>query len=68
MHGGPEHAETAGTADGGNHVAAMAEGEQRKFYSQHVADRRFHGCGHSPLAAFSARLVVGLNDKVLRRR
>ena len=44
MRGGAEHAETAGAADGGHHVAAMAEGEQGKLDSQHVADRRFHGC------------------------
>src|SRR5450755_5175248 len=47
MRGGAEHAETAGAADGCNHVAAMAEGQQGEFNSQHVADRRFHGCGHS---------------------
>ena len=44
VRGRAQHAKAAGAADGRDHVAAMAEGEQRKFYSQHVADRRFHGC------------------------
>jgi hypothetical protein len=51
VRGGAEHAETSGAADGGNHVAAMAESQQGKFYTQHVADRRFHGCV-LPAAAF----------------
>ena len=60
MRGGAEHAKTAGAADGGNHVAAMAEGQQWKFDSQHVADRRFHGRVHS-LRQPSGRLVIDLN-------
>src|SRR5690242_9070272 len=51
MRGGAEHAKAAGAADGGDDVAAMAEGEQRKLDSQPVADRRFHGCA-LPAAAF----------------
>src|ERR1700722_20626870 len=51
MRGGAEHAESAGAADRGHHVAAMTERQQRKFNSQHVADRRFHG-GLLPAAAF----------------
>jgi len=39
MRGRAEHAEAAGAADGGHHVAAMAEGEQGKLDAQHVADR-----------------------------
>ena len=39
VRGRPEHAETACAADGSNNVAAMAEGKQRKFNPQHVADR-----------------------------
>src|SRR4051794_26811305 len=47
MGGRSEHAETPGAADRGDHVAAMAEGQQRKFNSQHVADRRFHDSVYS---------------------
>jgi hypothetical protein len=43
VRGRAQHAEAAGAADGRDHVAAMAEGEQGEFYSQHVADWRFHG-------------------------
>jgi hypothetical protein len=43
MRGRAQHAKPAGAAHGGDHVTAMAEGEQRKLNSQHVADRRFHG-------------------------
>src|SRR6266702_2328262 len=43
MRGGAKHAETAGAADRGHHVAAVTEGQQGKFNSQHVADWRFHG-------------------------
>ena len=56
MRGGAEHAETSGAADGRDHVAAMAEGQQRKLDAQHVADRRFHDCVHSlPQPADPAR-------------
>jgi hypothetical protein len=34
-----QHAKTPGAADRRHHVAAMAEGEQGKFDTQHVADR-----------------------------
>ena len=37
--GSAEHPETTGLADGRDHVAAMAEGDQRKLDAQHVADR-----------------------------
>jgi hypothetical protein len=37
-----EDAEAARPAHGGNHVAAVAKGEQGKVNSQHVTDRRFH--------------------------
>jgi hypothetical protein len=47
MRGRAQHPKTAGAAHGRHHVAAMAESQQRKFNSQHVADRRFHGCTHS---------------------
>src|ERR1700716_3384681 len=50
MAGSAKHPETAGAADRGYHVAAMAKREQRKFNSQHVADRRFHGGVHSRAA------------------
>jgi hypothetical protein len=43
----------------------MAERQQRKFNSQHVADRRFHGGAHSLLAAFLALLASGLNWRIL---
>jgi hypothetical protein len=39
---GAEHAEPSGPAHGGDDVAAMAEGEQRKLDAQHLADRRLH--------------------------
>jgi len=39
MRGGAEHAETAGAAYRCHHVAAMAEGQQRKFDAQHFADQ-----------------------------
>ena len=62
MRGGAEHAETAGAADRGHHVAAMAEGEQGKFDSQHVADRRFHGCAHSLRQLLSCSFLVADGD------
>ena len=37
-----QHAETARTADGRHHVAAMAEGEKRKFRADHLLDVRNH--------------------------
>ena len=40
--GRAQHAEAAGAAHRGHHVATMAEGEQGKFDTQHLADRRFH--------------------------
>src|ERR1700677_1445433 len=54
MRGGAGDAETAGAADRGNHGAAMAESQQWKFNSQHVADRRFHGGAHSLRQLFGA--------------
>jgi hypothetical protein len=45
----------------------MAEGEQGKFDSQHVADRRFHGVVGS-LWQLLALLVIGLTGKMFRRR
>jgi hypothetical protein len=38
----------------------MAESQQGKFNSQHVADRRFHGC-FTPGGSFLALLVLCLN-------
>jgi hypothetical protein len=38
----------------------MAEGEQRKLNSQHVADRRFHGW-LLPVAAAGRPLIVGFD-------
>jgi len=43
MRGGAQDTEAAGAADGGDNVATMAEGEQRKLDAQHIANRRFHG-------------------------
>jgi hypothetical protein len=51
MRGRAQHTEAAGAADGRNDIAAMAEGEERKLYFQHRADRRFHGFV-LPAAAF----------------
>src|SRR5262245_27382768 len=42
MRGRTQHAEASGPADCGNDVAAMAERKQRKLYTQHIADGRFH--------------------------
>src|SRR3981189_3067977 len=67
MRGGAEHAETAGAADGCNDVAAMAEGQQRKYDAQHVADRRFHGCAHS-LRQLLVLLVFGFGCRRLAYR
>jgi hypothetical protein len=55
-----QHAKAAGAAHGRNHVAAMAEGKQGKLDSQHVANRRFHGCVLS-LRQLSMLLIVGLH-------
>src|SRR5690348_10887538 len=60
MRGRPEYAETSGAADRGDHVAAMAESQQRKFDSQHVADWRFHRCVH-PRRPLFGQLVLDLN-------
>jgi hypothetical protein len=38
-----EHAHAAGARDGCDHIAAVAEGEQGKVYTEHLADGRFHG-------------------------
>src|ERR1700735_2008916 len=54
MRSGTVHAKTATAAARRNHVAAMAESQQRKFDSQHLADRRFHGCVHSRRQPFGA--------------
>src|SRR5215831_6637441 len=61
MRGRAEHAEAAGTADGGDDIAAMTERQQREFDAQHLADRRFHGvppaaANHAMLADASARV------------
>jgi hypothetical protein len=62
--GGAEYAKTSGAAYGCNHVAAMAESQQGKLNSQHVADRGFHG-RLLPCGSRSALLVLDLN---VRRR
>ncbi|MGX1336818.1 hypothetical protein AB7M73_002078 [Bradyrhizobium japonicum] len=59
VHRGTQHAKAAGTADGGNDVAAMAEGEQRELDAQHVTDRRFHG---SLPAAVALLLLLCLSE------
>ena len=43
--GRAQYAETAGLADRRDHVAAMAEGDQREIDAQHFADRIFHLIG-----------------------
>jgi hypothetical protein len=47
MRGRAKHAKSAGAADGGDDIAAMAERKQGKLDSQHLAERRFHGYGFS---------------------
>ncbi len=58
VRGRAEHAEAAGAADRRHHVAAMAEGQQRKLDAQHLADRRFHGGVHSRRQRFDAALSI----------
>ena len=53
-----KYAETSGAADRCHHITAMAERQQRKFNSKHVADRRFHGVLCSLRQHFLALLVV----------
>src|SRR4029077_13511312 len=56
MGGGSQHPETPGAAHGCDHVAAVAEGKQRKFDAQHVANRRFHRVS-IPCVSRRSRLV-----------
>src|ERR1700761_8620805 len=67
MRGGAEHAEAAGTADRRHHVAAVAEGQQGKFNSEHLADGRFHRCVYSRGSIFCAA-HCWLDVRSLRRR
>jgi len=38
----PQHAETAGLADGGDDVTAMTESKEREFASHHFTDSGLH--------------------------
>ena len=39
---GPEHAEPTGLADGNDHIAAVGEGEDGVFNSEHFCDLGWH--------------------------
>ena len=55
---GAEHADAAGVGDGGHHVAAVGEGEDRELDPEAVADLGVHGCLLSVSVGCGRRTVV----------